>query len=369
MCRLLDESEWHNDGRGKWGSAMTGHANSLTAGAMPSNSTASSKPTMPAHDFRVFLDALGRLGYDAETLLAGARVQAVDLAEPDARVPCDACGAMIARACQERYSPNLAVHLATATPTGAWPLIDYLVLTADTVSTGMRQLARYIRVVEAPFTFTIHDDVDPVCVRITTDVAAAPFAIEFEIALTVLRFREQVDGPFQPGISLAHALADAEEFAAILACPVETNALWSGISMPRQTWELPLRRRDPILRHVLEEHANEVLNRLPARTGLAFEVQRLLATRVAGGDPSLKSIGSDLGISSRTLQRRLTDEGVSFHRLLDDTRKGTARRYLVDSTLAIGEIAYLLGYSETAAFHRAFKRWYGQTPDAFRKTR
>ena len=137
----------------------------------------------------------------------------------------------------------------------------------------------------------------------------------------------------------------------------------------RATWQLPLRRRDPILRHVLEEHANEVLNRLPVRTGLAFEVQRLLAARVAGGDPSLKSIGRDLGMSSRTLQRRLTDEGVSFQRLLDDTRKGTARRYLADSTLAIGEIAYLLGYSEAAAFHRAFKRWYGQTPDAFRKTR
>ena len=128
------------------------------------------------------------------------------------------------------------------------------------------------------------------------------------------------------------------------------------------------RRRDPILRQVLEGHANEILARLPARTGLALEVQRALTSRVAGGDTRIESLGRQFGMSARTLQRRLADEGISYQKMLDDARKAAAGRYLAESTLAIGEIAYLLGYSESAPFHRAFKRWYGATPEAFRVT-
>jgi AraC-like DNA-binding protein len=72
-------------------------------------------------------------------------------------------------------------------------------------------------------------------------------------------------------------------------------------------------------------------------------------------------------MSARTLQRRLAAEGVSYQELLEDARKEAAGRYMTESTLAIGEIAYLVGYSEPAPFHRAFKRWYGMTPEAFRQ--
>ena len=323
--------------------------------------------TLPAHDLRVFLDGLGRLGYKVEALLAAASLQHADLKNPDARIPCDAYGTVLARAQQERFTPNLALELARVTPLGAWPLIDYLVVTADTVEAGVRQLARYVRITGAPFSIDIRDDVVPIRVEMTT--LTAPFAIEFDAALMVLHFRNEAEGVFAASLSFTHALDDAAEFARILGCPVTPNAPWSGISVPLQTWRLPLRRRDPILRQVLEGHANEILARLPARTGLALEVQRALASRVAGGDTRIESIGRDFGMSARTLQRRLADERVSYQKLLDDARKAAAGRYLAESTLAIGEVAYLLGYSEATAFHRAFRRWYGATPEAFRATR
>ena len=72
-------------------------------------------------------------------------------------------------------------------------------------------------------------------------------------------------------------------------------------------------------------------------------------------------------MSGRTLQRRLASEGVSYQQLLDETRKEAAVRYISEPTLAICEVAYLVGYSEPAPFHRAFKRWYGMTPEAFRQ--
>ena len=345
---------------------MTTHANSLTARVTGAKAPAASTMTLPAHDLRVFLDGLGRLGHNVDALRAAARLGHGDLENPDARVPCDAYGAVLTGAQHERFTPNLALELARVTPLGAWPLIDYLVVTADTVEAGVRQLARYVRITGAPFSIEVRDEVEPIRIELTT--LAAPFAIEFDAALIVLRFREETQGVFAASLSFTHTLDDAAAFARVLGCPVTSNAPWSGLSVPLQTWRLPLRRRDPILRQVLEGHANEILARLPARTGLALEVQRALTSRVAGGDTRIESIGRQFGMSARTLQRRLADEGISYQKMLDDARKAAAGRYLAESTLAIGEIAYLLGYSESAPFHRAFKRWYGVTPEAFRVT-
>jgi AraC-like DNA-binding protein len=345
---------------------MTTGANSLTARVTRPNAASASAMTLPVHDLRVFLDGLGVLGYSVEALMTAAGLLRTDLSNPDARISCDAYGAVLTRAQQERFTPNLALELARVTPLGAWPLIDYLVVTADTVEAGVRQLARYVRIIGAPFSIEIRDDAETIRVEMTT--LASPFAIEFDAALMVLHFRNEAEGVFAASLSFTHALDDAAGFARILGCPVTSTASWSGISIPRQTWRLPLRRRDPILRQVLEGHANEILARLPARTGLALEVQRALASRVAGGDMRIESVGREFGMSARTLQRRLADEGLSFQKLLDDARKVAAGRHLAESRLAIGEIAYLLGYSEAAAFHRAFKRWYGATPEVFRQT-
>jgi AraC-like DNA-binding protein len=118
---------------------------------------------------------------------------------------------------------------------------------------------------------------------------------------------------------------------------------------------------------MLEARADEILARLPTRTGLAFEVQRALTARVAGGDTRIGAVARQLAISGRTLQRRLAAEGVSYQELLEDARKEAAGRFISDATLAIGEVAYLIGYSEPPSFHRAFKRWYGMTPETFRQ--
>ena len=130
---------------------------------------------------------------------------------------------------------------------------------------------------------------------------------------------------------------------------------------------MPLRRRDPVLRSLLETHANEIVARLPRREGLALEVQRALAARVAGGNTGINALAREFAMSPRTLQRRLAAEGLSYQELREDARKEAAGRYLTESILTINEVAYIVGYSESAPFYRAFKRWYGMTPEAFRQ--
>jgi AraC-like DNA-binding protein len=81
------------------------------------------------------------------------------------------------------------------------------------------------------------------------------------------------------------------------------------------------------------------------------------------------AIARTLAVSQRTLQRRLADEGTTYQAVLDDVRREMAERHLHDTALAIAEISFLLGYSEPAAFHRAFKRWHGVTPQTYRVDR
>jgi AraC-like DNA-binding protein len=96
-------------------------------------------------------------------------------------------------------------------------------------------------------------------------------------------------------------------------------------------------------------------------------VLRVLASRVGDGDARIQAIARTLATSARSLQRRLAAAGVSYQELLDLARKDAAERYLIDSPLSIGEVAYLLGYSEPGAFSRAFRRWNKETPQAFRQ--
>ena len=107
--------------------------------------------------------------------------------------------------------------------------------------------------------------------------------------------------------------------------------------------------------------------RAPVGKGLAGDVRRVLAPRLARGEADIGLVARDLAMSSRTLQRRLAADGLSYHELLDRVRRETAETCLGDASLAIAEVAYLTGYSEPAAFHRAFRRWTGVTPQAFRQ--
>jgi AraC-like DNA-binding protein len=324
------------------------------------------RATLPAQALGVFLDGLRALGYDTTALLAGAGLSPADFADPDGRVPCEAYGTVLGGAQRQRFTPNLPLALAQVTPLGAWPLLDYLVVTTDTVGAGIHQLARYFRLTGNPVVITVREADDPIRVELS---ASATFAVEYDAALMAIHLRRETEGRFAAaGLSLRHAVDDPVAFSRAVGCPVLHNAPWSGISVSAEAWALPLRRRDPILRRVLEEHADAILARLPGRSGLSHDVQRALASRIGGGDTRVEAVARELAISARTLQRRLAAEGVSYQRLLEDARKEAAGRYLIESTLAIGEVAYLLGYSEPAPFHRAFKRWYGATPDAYRRT-
>ena len=105
---------------------------------------------------------------------------------------------------------------------------------------------------------------------------------------------------------------------------------------------------------------------MPQEEGGLFSVRRAVAESLRDGEPSLARVAKKLAMSPRTLQRQLNEQGVMFKNLVNDTRRRFALIYLRDRRNALTEIAFLLGDSDASAFNRAFKRWTGLAPSAYR---
>ena len=163
----------------------------------------------------------------------------------------------------------------------------------------------------------------------------------------------------RPGDGAAHD--------AFFGVPVAWGAVRTEVLVPPEVLALPLLKADPALAEFFERHALALLERFGSDAGIAQRLRASLTEELPRGLPTLESAAAALAMSTRTLRRRLQDEGTSFQAVLDEVRCELAKRYLAGPRLAVGEVAFLLGFCEPSTFHRAFKRWTGMTPQAFRR--
>ena len=342
---------------------MTPHDNQMAARAIRSDG-----PLDATHssDLRGMFSAFERLGYDIDSLLAPFKLKRADVEDPDGRIPANVCADIFAAVKREQRVKNLALRVAVEMPIGANPLLDYLVCTSESVGEGLKQLARHLGLVNPAIHLVFREEEDTI--RVLVEGMEDPFTVELTVSLSVLRMMRESGDQFQAArVCFRHEPEDVSEFEAVLRCEVDSRSSWSGFALSREAWRLPLRRRDPALRSWLERKAAKILALQTGKEGVAMEVRRLLATLPRENDMSIEVVAQRLAMSPRTLQRRLAEEQTSFEDLRDAMRKQVAEEYLADPTLSVGEVAFLLGFSEPGAFHRAFKRWYKITPQAFRK--
>lgn len=169
-------------------------------------------------------------------------------------------------------------------------------------------------------------------------------------------------------VTFAHpAPPDAAPYRDYFGCPVYFGQPLTTIRLPLAVLGLPLLRPDAALLQILETRAGDLLAQLPDTGSYERAVRRVIASRLRTGDASLAQVARAMHISARTLRRRLDACGVGFRELVEDTRRRLAEEYLADDRLQLAEIAALLGYAEQSPFQRAFRRWTGVTPQAWRQ--
>jgi AraC-like DNA-binding protein len=157
----------------------------------------------------------------------------------------------------------------------------------------------------------------------------------------------------------------AQRFEEWFRAPIVWATSPPSLLLARDDLVRPLATGNASVAVATERLAAEYLARLD-REDIRAQVRRHLLGLLPSGVPSQRETARALGLSSRTLHRRLAEVGTSFGDLLDEMRRELAHDYLRRSDYAVSEVAYLLGFAETSSFNRAFKRWTGQAPSAFR---
>lgn len=170
-------------------------------------------------------------------------------------------------------------------------------------------------------------------------------------------------------VEFVHAAQDqVEAYRAVLGVAPRFEVPVACVVLASELLDRPVPAADPGLSRIVTAHAEQLLAASPRpQENIATRVRRQLAEGMAHGQVSLRHVARQLNLSERSLQRRLEDQGTCFADLMDEVRRELALRYIADQHLALGEVAYLLGFSEPSAFHRAFKRWTGMTPAAARR--
>ncbi len=252
-------------------------------------------------------------------------------------------------------------------------LLAYVGVSAPTVGGYLRNITRFQRVIgdasktameEGPETtrLTWHYDVP-------ASIPTGQYA-EFGAVGTVFALRDYSNRQIRPThVRFAHQrLTGTEALDRFFGCNVLFGAAENSIAFKAADMDVPLLTADDNLQRTLSVICENTLARMPQTpNSVARVVERQITARLAAGTAQQDAIAAELGMSARTLARRLTDEGTSFAAVVANLRKALARDYLLNSTLPLTEIAYLLGYSDASTFSTAFRRWYGQPPSDFRE--
>lgn len=163
---------------------------------------------------------------------------------------------------------------------------------------------------------------------------------------------------------------DKARLERLLDSHIEAGSDIDEVEFPAASWDLPLVSADAHLHRLLVHACEEALARRNRRpSSLKVKVENAIASLLPHGQAQLGPVAAALHTSPRTLGRRLAADGLSFAGILAKTRSALADRYLADRTMAISQIAWLLGYAEIGAFTRAYQRWSGVAPSAARARR
>lgn len=156
---------------------------------------------------------------------------------------------------------------------------------------------------------------------------------------------------------------------AIMGDNVRIGHPWAGIRFDADLLKRPMVTADSMLEGLMRHYGDMRLASLPGPQDEIEQLRREIARVMVKGEGGIELVAKSTGASVRTLQRRLKSAGVNYSDLRDDVRKTLALNLLENETLALGEVAFSLGYSEVSAFNHAFRRWVGQSPGDYRRLR
>lgn len=316
---------------------------------------------MAMHHVRRILWGIAELGGDAAGLQRELGLDEAALRDPDGRLPRDKINQMWEEA--ERRTGEVAIGLRVLELARSQPpdhVIGLTALASPTLRDAYRTVARFARVADDGVQLQLesHGEVTHLRWLSESQDRLSRHMLENSMGLLCEIGLRGLPGGFAiREVRFRHGPPPRTEVhGRYFGAPVRFDQPRMELLLDEEQLARPMRGADPALRALLEQHLQSLVDRRPRGAAFADRVRGALVTALRDGGPTVEAVAARLRCSPRTLRRRLQDEGQSFQQMSE-------------GHLSIAEIAFLLGYSEVSAFHRAFRKWSGAAPAEFRRAR
>jgi AraC-like DNA-binding protein len=317
--------------------------------------------------YRPIALALEARGIDADAVFAEFGVPSPGSAGWDVRLPLPQIAPIWSRLLEVSADPHFPFRAAEHVDLTTCDVITYLESAASTLGDAIRKKIEYLPLITDAIEWTL-DEVGALArLALHERPARPPLAPVAEFLLGARHVFLERFGP--PGyrlqaVSFRHAAPeDREEYRRIFKVEPSFGAALDQLTFARGLLDEPMRRRDDALSDILGRYAEQMQK--PQRERHTWR-GRVLERLKSGVDPGIAAVARSLGVSPRTLQRALAEENTSYLDVATRARRAAAEQLLRRRELGISEVAFALGFSGSPAFHRAFRRWTGTTPNEFR---
>ncbi|MBD2859521.1 AraC family transcriptional regulator [Spongiibacter sp. KMU-158] len=326
--------------------------------------------------YKPVFDYLRTVGQSNEPALKLLGLRESDLSNPDLRIDNGQFGQLFELAEQQCNDPHIGLHAGLTMQVQHVGIVGLLAMSCQYAREVFELHARYQSLVGNGFVTRYHIDDQTICMEAELAEGHRPLSRhEYEYNLAGwYRLKSLLIGGQNvfERIELPYERSDPPSLIeTLITAPVSYGHKAIRAYIPRSEYDAKLLGTDPQIKQILEVQAQKRLLELRGEQADTDEelaqVRRLIAEKLAYGLASLEAIAASLDISVRTLQRRLDQRNTSFTQVVDEVRRELAHKYIHNNELSLLEIAMMLGFAEQSSFNRAFKRWFGNSPGAYRQ--
>lgn len=309
-------------------------------------------------------------GIDPQGFARQVGIASTELPDARTRLPSALLDTAFTRAAEIIPDPAFALRSAECWHPSHLGTLGYGWLSSGSLRTALGRLARYTRILGQRMSGRCSDTADGLCFSYDHgrgDTLAGRVMADFAMALVISMCRMNYGQTLIPArVTLRRPRpADPAPWTLCFGIAPEFAAAGDSLVLPTAVADHPL----PTSNHELATTFDAILTRQLAElegSALVDRCRAHLLRELTSGEPGEGDLARALGLSKRTLQRKLAAQGLSFKQVLEQTRYDLALRYLDDPGKSVTDITFLLGFSEQSAFTRAFKRWSGEAPSSYR---